>query len=219
MANNNSQIISTIISRVDKKIIELEKRECINVVMRIDEIVPFLKGVLALAKDDQTTRKFDITESKTGSCTIAYKINGESASAGSNVLTYGDTLVITVTPATAYSITKLQVNGKDYTSGTPITVTTDISLVVISTKVLFDLSITDDDHSTISVMKGTTAVTAGTNAIQVGDVLTISATADEGYEIATLTVNGESFTSGSTLTVSGNVAVVATSSAVETPES
>ena len=207
---NNSQIISTIISRVDKKIIELEKRECINVVMRIDEIVPFLKGVLDLAKDDQTTRKFDITESKTGSCTIAYTINGESANAGSNVLTYGDTLVITVTAATGSTITKLQVNGKDYTSGTSITVTTDISLVVISTLNTYNLTLTPAEHTTISVLKGTTPVSAGENVISYGDSLRISATADEGYSITSLNINGEDYVSDQTITVTGNVTVTTT---------
>ena len=218
MANNSTTIINSIISKTDKKLVELEARKEINVSMRIDEVIPFIRQINSLAKDDQSTRKFDLTLDKTGSCTVAYSVDGESVSAGSNVLKYGDELTITVTPATAYSITKLQVNGKDYVSGTKIVVDTDISIVVISTKVLFDLTTTADDHCSISVLKGATVVTAGTNAIQVGDVLTISATATEGYEIATLKVNGENFVSGSTITVSGDVTIVATSSAVVEPE-
>ena len=215
---NNSQKISSLIERLDKRVIDLATREHINVTMRIDEELPFLRRCLAIAKDDQSTRKFDITESKTGSCTITYLADGESVSAGSNVLIYGDTLVITVTPATGYEITSLKVNGKDYVSGTSITVTTDIALVVVSTKVLYDLTVTPDEHCSISVLKGATSVSAGTNAVRVGDELTISATATEGYEIATLTVNGDDFTSGSTYTVEGNVVVVATSSAIPQPE-
>ena len=215
MAKNSSEIITDIIEMVDRKVIDLTYREKINVQMRIDEVIPFLEEVLALAKDDQSSRKFDLTESKTGTCTIAYQVNGESASTGANVLKYGDKLKITVTAGTGYTITKLQVNGKNYTSGTEITVDTDIAVTVISTLNTYDLSVTADEHCSVAVTKGGQAVTAGEDAISYGDVLTITATADEDYQIATLTVNGDAFTSGDTVTVSGNVAVVATSDAVE----
>ena len=215
MAKNSSEIITDIIEMVDRKVIDLTYREKINVQMRIDEVIPFLEEVLALAKDDQSSRKFDLTESKTGTCTIAYQVNGESASTGANVLKYGDKLKITVTAGTGYTITKLQVNGKNYTSGTEITVDTDIAVTVISTLNTYDLSVTADEHCSVAVTKGGQAVTAGEDAISYGDVLTITATADEDYQIATLTVNGDAFTSGDTVTVSGKVAVVATSDAVE----
>ena len=215
MAKNSSEIITDIIEMVDRKVIDLTYREKINVQMRIDEVIPFLEEVLALAKDDQSSRKFDLTESKTGTCTIAYQVNGESASTGANVLKYGDKLKITVTAGTGYTITKLQVNGKDYTSGETITVDTDIAVTVISTLNTYDLSVTADEHCSVAVTKGGEAVTPGEDAISYGDVLTITATADEDYQIATLTVNGDAFTSGNTVTVSGNVTVVATSEAVE----
>lgn len=134
MANNSTQIISRIVARLNNKIVELEKRNAVNVTMRIDETVPFLKGIYALAVDDQDTRKFDLTEDKTGSCTITYTADGESVSTGSNKLTYGDVLVISVTPATGYTITKLKVNGADYVSGTEIVVDKDITVEVVATE-------------------------------------------------------------------------------------
>ena len=211
---NSSQKISRIISRLDIKIIHLEKREAINVTMRIDEIVPFLKGVLELARDDQSSRKFDLTLNKTGSCTVSYTADGESINAGSNVLLYGDTLIITVAPATGSTITKLQVNGKDYVSGTAITVDTDIVVDVISTVNTYDLTITPAEHSEISVVKGSTPVSAGTKVISYGDTLVVSATADEGYQIVSLNINGEDFVGDQTITVTGNVTVTTTVSAV-----
>lgn len=134
MANNSTQIISRIITRLNNKIVELEKRNAINVTMRIDETVPFLKGIYALAVDDQDTRKFDLIEDKTGSCTITYTADGESVSAGANKLTYGDVLVISVTAATGYTITTLKVNGADYVSGTEIVVDKDITVEVVATE-------------------------------------------------------------------------------------
>ena len=212
---NSAELIDEVVNYLDKQVTVLTHREKINVQMRIDETLAILQYALGLAKDDQQSRKFDLTLDKTGTCTVAYQVNGESASAGANVLKYGDKLKITVTAGTGYTITKLQVNGKDYTSGTEITVDTDIAVTVISTLNTYDLSVTADEHCSVAVTKGGEAVTAGTGAISYGDVLTITATAEEDYQIATLTVNGDAFTSGSTVTVSGNVAVVATSEAVE----
>ena len=212
---NSAELIDEVVNYLDKQVTVLTHREKINVQMRIDETIAILQYALGLAKDDQQSRKFDLTLDKTGTCTVAYQVNGESASAGANVLKYGDKLKITVTAGTGYTITKLQVNGKNYTSGTEITVDTDIAVTVISTLNTYDLSVTADEHCTIAVTKGGQAVTAGEDAISSGDVLTITATADADYQIATLTVNGEAFTSGNTVTVSGNVTVVATSEAVE----
>ena len=214
MANNNSQIISHIISRVDNKIIELEKRETINVVMRIDEVVPFLKNVLELAKDDQSTRKFDLIEDKTGSCTITYTADGETISSGANKLVYGDTLVITVVAATGYTITKLKVNNKDYTSGTEIFVDKDITLEVVSTLNTYNLVVTPAEHTSITVTKGQDEIEAGTNVISYGDQLVISASADEGYLVSALTINGVDYVGDQTITVSGNVTVSTTATQI-----
>ena len=216
MANNSNQIINRIIKRLDREVIDLEAREHINVSMRIDEIVPFLKGVLELAKDDQSTRKYDLVEDKTGSCSIAYTVDGESASAGSNVLRYGDTLVISVAPSTGYTITKLQVNGKDYESGTEIFVDTDITLEVVATLDTYNLTITPAEHSTISVKRDGVEVSAGTGVISYGDTLVISASVDdaEAYMITALTINGVDYLGDQTITVTTNVTVETTVTAV-----
>lgn len=215
---NATEKINQIINSLDNKIIELEKRETINVAMRIDEVVPYLKNVLAIAQDDVSSRKFDITTSVTGSATLTFTKNGDSVSAGSNVLSYGDTLVITAAAGTGYEIKSLKVNGADYTSGTSITVTTDINVVVVAELLKYSLTITEDDNTTVSVTLGGVAVTAGATALSYGDVITISASAGEGYTLSTLTVNGNDFVSGQTVTVSANVTIVAASTVTPTPE-
>lgn len=73
------------------------------------------------------------------------------------------------------------------------------------TPTTYKLTLTQGDDTTLTVMKGTTAM-ANNDDISVGDVLTISATATTGT--ATITVNGEAFTSGNTFTVAGNTVVV-----------
>lgn len=80
----------------------------------------------------------------------------------------------------------------------------------------FDLTVTKT-HATVTVKRGGKTIAAGRDILYNGDKITITATADEGYALETLTVNGTAFTSGKTFTVNGhNVAIVA--SAAETQE-
>ena len=212
---NSAELIDEVVDMLDKKIIELEYREHINVQMRIDDVIDFLKDVEAVAKDDQSSRKYDLTQDKTGACTIVYTVNGETASTGANVLKYGDKLVITVTASAGSTITKLQVNGKNYTSGTEITVDTDIALEVVSTLNTYNLTVTAGENTTVTVTKGADEIEAGTGVLTYGDEIVITAEADDGYTLSTFTINGESYATAQTITVSGNVTVV--TAATETP--
>lgn len=205
---NSAELIDEVVNYLDKQVTVLTHREKINVQMRIDEAIAILQHALDLAKDDQTSRKFDLTQDKTGACTIAYTVNGETASTGANVLKYGDKLTITVTASTGSTITKLQVNGKNYTSGTEITVDTDIAVTVISTLNTYNLTVTAGENTTVTVTKGDTAVSAGTGVLTYGDEIVITAEASDGYTLSTFTINGESYATAQTITVSGNVAVV-----------
>lgn len=66
------------------------------------------------------------------------------------------------------------------------------------------------ENGTITVKKADgTEVTPGTDAIAFGDVLTITATPDDGYRLDSLTVNGEPFTSGDTITAMDDIAIEA----------
>lgn len=69
----------------------------------------------------------------------------------------------------------------------------------------YKLTMTQGADTTLSVMKGSTALTDGAD-IKAGDELTITVTG------GTVTVNNVPFTSGNTLTVAGNTVVVSTKS-------
>ncbi|MBO7452023.1 MAG: hypothetical protein J6U54_16890 [Clostridiales bacterium] len=69
----------------------------------------------------------------------------------------------------------------------------------------YKLTMTQGADTTLSVMKGATALTDGAD-IKAGDELTITVTG------GTVTVNNVPFTSGNTLTVAGNTVVVSTKS-------
>lgn len=76
----------------------------------------------------------------------------------------------------------------------------------------FALSISAGTGSTITVTRGGSALTNGAT-VTYGDVLTISFAANTGYTLGTHTVNGSTFTSGNTHTVTGAVSVASTATA------
>lgn len=79
----------------------------------------------------------------------------------------------------------------------------------------YDLTITKT-KATVTVKKNGKTITAGADRLYNGDKLTITAEAEEGYDLTTLTVNGTTIESGDTFTVNGhNVTIVATGT--ETP--
>lgn len=68
-------------------------------------------------------------------------------------------------------------------------------------------------NCSVSVTIGEDSVTDGNDVLNDFDVVTITATADSGYVVTSLTVNGEDFVSGSDLTVMDDVDIVAVASA------
>lgn len=83
-----------------------------------------------------------------------------------------------------------------------------ISLAKYSLEVSEDLNVSD-----VSVKRNGVDVAVGPDALTYGDVITISGGADPGYSLQ-LSVNGEEFTSGNTITVSSDIDVVATTTPV-----
>lgn len=74
----------------------------------------------------------------------------------------------------------------------------------------FDLVVTPT-HATVTVKRGGKTISAASDILYNGDKLKITAEADEGYALTTLTVNGTAIESGDTFTVDGhNVTIVAT---------
>lgn len=66
-------------------------------------------------------------------------------------------------------------------------------------------------HASVVIKRKGKVISTGTDILYNGDVLTITATPDTGYDLTTLTVNGTAFENGGKFTVNGhNVAIVAT---------
>lgn len=76
----------------------------------------------------------------------------------------------------------------------------------------FTLTISADNHVQVTVTRNGTSLPSGAQ-ILLGDVLTVTAAATGGYQIQSATINGADFTSPATVNVTGNVAVLVTSTA------
>jgi len=215
-----SVTIDTLLTKVEKELAYLEKRNEINVSMRIDETLTFLGSVktdILTIKGDQ---KFDLVQTVGSNSTVTYKRNAVSINSGSNVLTYGDTLEITVTPAEHYDISLFKINNVSQSVATQpivktITVTDNVAIITEAELEQFNLTNTVDANTTLVVTRDGEPVTAGTGALYYGDILTISATYETNYEKDILTVNGDAFISGETHTVSGDVTIIASAKVIQ----
>lgn len=89
-------------------------------------------------KGSETHEPFDLTESKTHA-TVTYKLNGNTITAGNDVLYNGDVLVVTAEADTGYEITTLTANGDDIESGDDIVINGEgIAIVATATEVEAD---------------------------------------------------------------------------------
>ena len=128
--------------------------------------------------------------------------------AGSDVLTYGDSLTISVSASTGYQAT-LHVNNEPFTSGEALQVTGDVSVTSEASQIPYLLTI-QQTNATVEVKDPDEFSLSTDTYVYYNEVLTITATPAEGYSSVTLLVNNEPFTSGNTHTVTGPVTVVGT---------
>lgn len=121
----------------------------------------------------------------------------------------GDVLKISFAAGTGYNLGIHTVNGTTFTSGQSHTVNGGVSVAVSAILKTFKLAISVMSGALVTVQKGSTALSNGAT-ITYGDKLTITFGAANGYIITSRTVNGSSFASGNTYTVTGNVTVAVT---------
>lgn len=123
--------IDEVITMLEKEIIRLETLDAIRVTQRIDENVGFLRNVLVVAKEGKEGQKFDLVETIGSHCTVVYKKNGTTISAGSNVLKFGDKLKITVTFDEDYELDTFTINNVAQSAlEVEFTVDKDLAIVV-----------------------------------------------------------------------------------------
>lgn len=210
MDNSIQQIINTL----SNEIIQLKYKNETNVTMRIDTIIEFLEQLKTDIIEEQQGQKFDLHRTATN-CTITILDEDNHAiTDGSNKLSYGDVIKISVSANTHYENATLSVNGVAFTSGNTLVVKNDLYITGVATGVPYDLSRTATNCTITVLDSDNEPITDGEDKINYGDTIKISVEASEGYENPTLSVNGASFTSGNTMTVAGDVVIVGSASAI-----
>ena len=153
-----------------------------------------------------TRRTYTLSISAGTGSAVTVKQGGTTLTNGATI-SYGDVLTIFFTTQTGYTLGTHTVNGSTFASGETYTVTGAVTVVSTATQTVFTLNISQGQNSTITVKRGSQTLTNG-SPITYGDVLTISFAAATGYYLSETAVNGSTFASGGTHTVTGNVTVV-----------
>ena len=80
----------------------------------------------------------------------------------------------------------------------------DFTLRIVERPATYTVTLPETvENGTLTVMNGSVALVPGANTVEENSELTITASPTEGYNLASLTVNGEDITSGETHTVTG----------------
>lgn len=143
-------------------------------------------------------------------------VSGVTASAGDvrsskKIVTANKTLVSGSMPEYSGSHIILNPSLQTYTipagyhDGTEVVSYSNVELT-------YDL-VVNQTHATVTVTRDGTVVSPGVGVLHYGDELTINATADAGYTLTAITVNGNAISSGGTYYVTGATVIQAVASA------
>ena len=120
--------IQQIINNLSDEITKLKYRNETNVTMRIDTIIEFLEQLKTDIIGEQQDQKFDLHRTATN-CTITIlDENEDPITDGSNKLSYGEVIKISVVASAGYENPTLSVNGLPFTSGDTMVVKADLSI-------------------------------------------------------------------------------------------
>jgi hypothetical protein len=162
---------------------------------------------------------FDLSINATGCTVVVADATPTEYVAGSNVIPAGTEVTITVSPEVGYSATGMviTVDGNSINNGDTVIVNGDLAIVATALE-LFSVTHTalvDANLTSLTINDGTTDYVAGTDSFEDafvdGASITITAVTDETTYTTTgmtFTVNGEDYTNGSTITVTGDLTLV-----------
>lgn len=167
--------------------------------------VPSVTTDLDVTVDFVSYEGFALPEAEAGVYTISSDVRIIPASDNGMVQRGGD-VTFTVVPVEGVAITTLSAAGAEAQQNEDGSWDVTIKDVqhpielVMDTSVSIPLTIDDPENGSVTVTRGGETLSTGSTVLT-GDALTISAQADSGYRLDSLTVNGADFTSGSTFTV------------------
>ena len=160
-----------------------------------------------------------VTITQSAPYAITYNANGGSGAPGSQGVyaNVGYYLSGTSPTRTGYTFlgwsTSSTATTASYSPNQYVVPNGNLALYAVWQKNSYGLSISQGTGTTISVTKGGTPLVDGSTVFY-GDVLSISISANTGYNISTHTVNGNDWTSGN-FTVAGAVSVISTATLIQ----
>ena len=163
-------------------------------------------------QEAQPDCKISWTEPENGTIEVSVYGTDETVENGATV-PYGTTVDIVATPAAGYELEGITINDEPYVNtGFGYLVAGDLKIEATFVEVpvtMYTVSWTADNCDIkVETAEGTTVENGG--EVAEGTELTITATAADGYELESLTVNDEAFENGATWTVAGDVTIAAT---------
>lgn len=169
----------------------------------------FVEGHIAEAPENY---EVTWTAPENGTLTI---MNGDVELTSGALVAEGTELTVIAAPASGYQLDAVTVNGETL-EGTTFTVTGATVVAATFVPVQLENTLTvEAEHATVRVRDFNTLeeYSAGT-VLETGTQLLVSAEAEAGYEVTSVTVNGEEWPSYEPYTVDGPVHVVATTEAL-----
>lgn len=159
-----------------------------------------------------TIPTYTVTITAVEGATIVVK-NGETVVESGATLNKGTELTISATLAPNYEIVAIKVNGEALTAVEgvySVTVTEAIEITVELKEIKFaTVTFGEVENGTLTVKDGTEDVATGAS-VKVGTVLTITATANSGYKVSAVKVNGAAITGNTYTVLDTDTAVVIT---------
>ncbi|WP_051688390.1 InlB B-repeat-containing protein [Butyrivibrio sp. AE2032] len=128
------------------------------------------------------------------------EVQNGTATLSALVANMGDTITVTVSPATGYELDSIKVNSTKISGKSFTMPAADTSVEVTFKKILYTISVVQSSGGTIGVSK---------TSANFGDVITVTVTPNEGYTLNTLKMNGTAISGKSFSMPAENVEVSA----------
>ena len=128
-----------------------------------------------------------------------YTVSSSAATNGSFILdktvaAYGDTVTVTVRPNTGYQLGAVLVNGIAISGNSFEMPADDVTVSVTFTAIDYDVTTVAPANGTLGVSK---------SVANIGDTITVTTTADAGYALSVIKVNGKALPAGTNTFVMG----------------
>jgi hypothetical protein len=120
---------------------------------------------------------------------VVSAVDGHEYHSGDRIYA-GTELTVTATAATGHTLSTFTINAGNVTSPATHTASANVTIETAATINEYTLTKTEGANTTLTIMDGETELENAAD-VEYGTVLTVTASAAEGYELTTFTIGGE----------------------------